>query len=316
METEWAVRIAVSSLARNGKVGMGGVVCLLLSMRGRPKDKTFARTLGPRTEQNLYSGELAAVGHALTFLQKVWHCRIILATSNRAAVLTLKNLRQQSGQQYIDEAYDAMKAVRNAGNTISIVWIPRSAENELLKIAKGKAKEATKPDAIRQAQEPGMRSTTLRIAWAKRLSRTSLPERVGRYSKRVDAALPGKHTRLLYDWLSRREAGVLAQLRTGMAKLNVYLYCIEAASLAKCACGQARETVDHFIFRCRRWDEYRTEMLQCTNTHRGNLSFYLGGKSPSDSKNWSPNMQAVRATIRFAIATGRLDDSRPQNGTD
>jgi len=58
-----------------------------------------------------------------------------------------------------------------------------------------------------------------------------LLEKVGRYSKRIDTALPGKHTRLLYDHLSQKEAGVLAQLRTGIVKLNIYLYQIIAASL-------------------------------------------------------------------------------------
>ena len=149
----------------------------------------------------------------------------------------------------------------------------------------------------------------------KRTSPKALPDKVGRHSKRVDTALPGKHTRLLYDRLSRKEAGVLAQLRTGMAKLNTYLHRIKAASSDQCACGQARETVKHFLFRCRTWTEHRAEMLQCTDIHRSNISFYQGGKSPSDDKNWSPNMQAVRATIRFAIATGRLDADQPQNKT-
>jgi hypothetical protein len=71
------------------------------------------------------------------------------------------------------------------------VWIPTPAENELLRIAKRKAEEATKPNATKQAREPGMRSTTLRIAWAKRAPRKLLPEKVGKHSKRVDAALPG-----------------------------------------------------------------------------------------------------------------------------
>ena len=31
----------------------------------------------------------------------------------------------------------------------------------------------------------------------------------------MDTALPGKHTRMLYDSLERKEANVLAQLRTG-----------------------------------------------------------------------------------------------------
>ena len=81
----------------------------------------------------------------------------------------------------------------------------------------------------------------------------------------------------------------------------------------QCACGQSRETMEHFLFRCVRWTAHRTEMLQCTDTHRSNISFYLGGKSPSDDQNWTLNMKAVRATIRFALATGRLDTSQPQD---
>jgi len=53
-------------------------------------------------------------------------------------------------------------------------------------------------------------------------------EKVGNYSKRIDTALPGKHTRQLYDQLSRKESSVLAQLRTGMAQLNTYLRRIKA----------------------------------------------------------------------------------------
>ncbi|CAP67632.1 unnamed protein product, partial [Podospora anserina S mat+] len=76
--------------------------------------------------------------------------------------------------------------------------------------------------------------------------------------------------------------------------------------------GQARETVELFLFRCKKWTAYRAEMLQRTTTHRGNISFYLGGKSPSDKEDWTPNVKTVRATIRFAMSTGRLDANQPQ----
>jgi hypothetical protein len=36
------------------------------------------------------------------------------------------------------------------------------------------------------------------------------------------------------------------------------------------------------------------------------MSLYLGGKAAADDANWAPDMDAVRATIRFATATGRL----------
>jgi ribonuclease HI len=296
-------------------VGIGGVVRLPLSTRGGPRDETFNITLGPRTEQNPFSGELAAVGQALISLREIRYRKIIFATRNKAAVLALKHPRQQSGQQYISQAYDAISTLRKAGNTISVVWIPAGTQNELWNIAKAKAKEATRQKATPQTQEPAMRPTTFRSAFAKRASPATLPDKVGKLSKRVDTALPGKHTRRLYDQLSHKEASVLAQLRTGMAKLNTYLYRIRATSSDQCVCGKASETVEHFMFRCNQWTEHRTEMLQCTNVHRGNISFYLGGKSPSDADNWSPNMRAVRAAIRFAIATGRLDADKPQNGT-
>jgi hypothetical protein len=38
----------------------------------------------------------------------------------------------------------------------------------------------------------------------------------------------------------------------------------------------------------------------------GNLSFFLGGKAASDGLQWAPNLEAVRAIVKFAIATGRL----------
>lgn len=57
----------------------------------------------------------------------------------------------------------------------------------------------------------------------------------------------------------------------------------------------------------RKWTAHRTELLQCTQTHRGNISLALGGKQPSDDQNWTPNLEAVRASIRFTIATGRLE---------
>lgn len=44
----------------------------------------------------------------------------------------------------------------------------------------------------------------------------------------------------------------------------------------------------------------------------GNLSFFLGGKTAEDGYKWSPNLQAVRVAIKFAISTGRLDATQTE----
>jgi hypothetical protein len=122
---------------------------------------------------------------------------------------------------------------------------------------------------------------------------------VGGYSKRVDRALPGKHTAI-----KEQEAKVLSQLRTGMARINSYLSKIEGAELEMCGC--APETMQHFLFRYSRWDTQREVMRRTGQRMMGNLSFFLGGKSAPDGPKWAPNLEAVQAAVRFAITTGRL----------
>lgn len=66
---------------------------------------------------------------------------------------------------------------------------------------------------------------------------TALPEGIGKFSREMDTALSGQHTRTLYDTLKRREACTLAQLRAGMARLNGYLHQIGAKGSDLCACA-------------------------------------------------------------------------------
>jgi len=150
-----------------------------------------------------------------------------------------------------------------------------------MKHAKDEAKGTTRPGCVPQAQLPSVRSTTLGLARARLRETKRMPENVGKYSLRVDKALPGEHTRQLYDHLTHEEASILAQLRKGMARANTYLHRIGAAATDECDCGHAKEIVEHeeFLpFRCSRWTQYRREMMELTASRRGNISFYLGGK--------------------------------------
>ncbi len=160
----WAVRIAVSSSARNDVVGMGGVVELPASGSDNSKVETFSSTLGTRSGTEPYSGELAAMAYALRSLPKLRFRSIVLLTSNRAAALTLGRPRQQSGQDHVCHSYEAIRALRRNENTVKILWLPASEGNELLKLAKEKAKMATQQGATPQTQIPSTRSTTLSVA--------------------------------------------------------------------------------------------------------------------------------------------------------
>ncbi|KAF4334758.1 endonuclease exonuclease phosphatase [Fusarium beomiforme] len=284
------VLIATSASARNGLVGMGGIVRNTAS--GGANDNIVAKysaTLGPRDEQNAYMAELEAIAMVLRCMPDGLQYRdIIVATRNRSALQAIAKPRQQSGQGAIREIYRHARRLENV-----------KAKTEARKATESGCK-ATKPP--HQA-----RSTRLRVLLAQRRRLMVLPESVGGYSKRLDKALPGKHTRILYDALKRRESDILVQLRTGIARVNRYLHRIGAVETDTCDCGQEEETIDHFLFRYPRWDEQREHMRIVNREMMGNLSFFPGGKTAEDGHRWSPNSTAVRAAIKFAISTGRLD---------
>jgi hypothetical protein len=307
------ILIATSSSAKGDRVGMGGS---MRDTRINDADETisYSITLGTRTEQNPYTAELAAIVAALKGVP--WWTRnreVTILCSNRSALAAIGQPRQQSGQSMIQEIYDLVSLLREGGNRVSMIWAPKHSDFALGTKAKAAAQRATAEGCEPDQRPYRAKSTSVRLAIDMQRREKVLPEGVGKYSKAIDTALPGRHTRILYDGLKRKEANVLAQLRTGMTRLNSYLSKIGAAESDLCICGQASETVEHFLFRCTRWTRLREGMSQCTETRRGNLSFYLGGKARSDPERWKPDMKAVRATITYVLATGRLDTEGEQD---
>lgn len=109
----------------------------------------------------------------------------------------------------------------------------------------------------------------------------------------------------MYDELSKRQASILAQLRTGMTPLNGYLHNIKAVESNLCECGEAVESREHFVFHCARWTEQREILGVYTN--EGDFPRLLGGKSAMDTDDWVSDTNAVRAVIHFTLATKRFE---------
>ncbi|KEF50835.1 uncharacterized protein A1O9_13112 [Exophiala aquamarina CBS 119918] len=85
---------------------------------------------------------------------------------------------------------NSTRHLRREGNVVTVIWTPTHDDNKWKKIAKERAQQATGSKARPPTQRPGMRSTMLNAAQAKRGPTRSLPEKVGVHSKRVDTALP------------------------------------------------------------------------------------------------------------------------------
>ncbi|KZL81980.1 putative transposable element [Colletotrichum incanum] len=116
-------------------------------------------------------------------------------TRNIAAVLAIRNPRQQSGQREIRQLYAGVQALQRKGNRVILFWLASAIESDLSKTAKAAAKESTRPSKTPQKKATRAYSTALRIALRSVLQMYgALPNNVGAYSKKIDVALPGKHT--------------------------------------------------------------------------------------------------------------------------
>lgn len=126
----------------------------------------------------------------------------------------------------------------------------------------------------------------------------------------------------MYDGKSRAQANTLCQLRTGINKLNSYLGKIGAADSEECSCKRGKETVDHFLFRCSKWNIVRAthKIRELAGNRWGDTGYLLGGWSGEGKDGilakWKPRLEMVNATINFAIATGRLDYDRDKRNEE
>jgi hypothetical protein len=165
------VLIATSASARNGLVGMGGIVRNTAS--GGANDNIVAKysaTLGPRDEQNAYMAELEAIAMVLRCMPDgLQHRDIIVATRNRSALQAIAKPRQQSGQGAIREIYRHARRLEKGGNTIKMRWVSSTNESFTLGAkAKAEARKAT-DSGCRVTNPPKQaRSTRLRVLLTQR----------------------------------------------------------------------------------------------------------------------------------------------------
>jgi hypothetical protein len=114
----------------------------------------------------------------------------------------------------------------------------------------------------------------------------------------------------MYDCLNRKDAAILAQIRSGYCRLRSYLVHIKAVEDSQCECGEV-ETVKHFILECPRWIHERRILQEKVGHRSEELAFLLGVYTseavdgPQDK--WQPKMQAVRETVDFVKRTKRLE---------
>ena len=294
---------------RNGLTGIG---IYAPSIPGLERSGTIG--FAPSTDA--LQAELIAISEAISeATAKIpaigWNLDQCHVLSDCQKALRMIERPQWKKSNPLKEIFQKLAEAEERGFTFIFRWVPAHKGVHGNERAHALAQSATAPGS-----EPEDHAMVLRHAIKQGRShpetrrKAFLAKQTGRFAKELDKALPSRHTRKLYDRLSRDQAALLVQVRSGYCRLNSYLHKIAKAESSDCECGTT-ESVHHFILECTKWEEQRQQLKTVVGTRARDLAFLLGAYESESKdgpiKHWSPNMEAVSATLRFIQDTGRLD---------
>ena len=99
-------------------------------------------------------------------------------------------------------------------------------------------------------------------------------------------------------------AAMISQLRTGHCGLNYYLHRFGKKNPPYCECGNGKETVEHYLLECRRYNEQRKTLRKEVRTGRLTIEKLLG------------QPQTIKHTMEYIKATGRLEPQEEKRNMD
>src|SRR5436305_10632233 len=101
---------------------------------------------------------------------------------------------------------------------------------------------------------------------------------------------------VLYNEMANRNAvAKIVQLRTGHCGLNRYLYRFGINDSPYCQCEYGKETVEHYLLKCRNYREQRKKLRREVGAGKMRVARLLGDK------------KLIKYTVEYIDATGRLE---------
>jgi ribonuclease HI len=276
-------------------------------------------TIGRERTCKATSAEVYAIKTAVEYARKEKRTAWVMSDSQEAIRRISDGGRSKASREIVTATLRELQLAKERGIEVKLLWIPGHkgiAGNERAHCAAQDTTRAHRTPDPNPRQRVRERLETFRLLQtAVRADIPAKPSRWGRYTYSLDCAAPGKHTLQLYGALSREDAGILAQARTGHTHLRDYLARTRQIASATCECKEGVETVKHVILQCPTWSAQRQQLREVAGGRWGDVSFLLGGKSrkidtrtgkPVDGERWRPNLVVVRATIAFLKGTGRF----------
>ena len=266
----------------------------------REYEVVHQEVIGRETTCTATSAEIHAIKTALEYVKCTNMAAYVMTDSQEALKRIQNGGKSKKSREVVAATLRELQLVREKKIQIKLVWVPGHSGIVGNECAHRAAQETTAAECTapsipgRRIREHSEALKLLRAAVGADVPRT--PSEWGGYTYSIDKALPGRHTLRLYGALTREDAGILAQARTGHTHLREYLARTHQIESALCECGRGVESVKHVLLQCSLWTSQRDRLREAAGDRWGDVSFLLGGKSrktnpqsgePIDGDKWS-----------------------------
>lgn len=327
LRTRKALMLYPDASVRNKVAGVA-VTAVDFGRSGRVPALVYQAIVGWEHTCSVTAAELKGIELAVLYARSMGRRFTVVTDSQESITLINKNDRSAKATEAAGAVLRALGSCLEERLDFEILWVPSHtgvAGNDAADRAAREMTQApgqpTRVPAFRVSERAKVMG---RVREAVGRENMVPPALWGSCTYKLDAALPGKHVLKLYGMLSREEASILAQARTGHARVNAYLARIKAAENSKCDCGVGDETVSHVLLCCERWNHLRGGLKERAGQRWGDISYLLGGRSSrrhpitrrliDKPEKWRPDCKMVWETVRFLKATGRFQ-ARPPGET-
>jgi ribonuclease HI len=291
--------------------GIGAAAILYAKNRITPTSK-LKMFLGPSTKHNTYEAELVGAILALWLLRSCPSTvgkRVSLYIDNQAVLSSITNPKATSGQ-FLSRHLNLL--ANESASSLGLSWISSHSKvhgnekvDELAKSAANgvSSSRASLPHLLRHPLPISVSATkqeyheTLKGKWEKKWEDSDRSRRLAP----IDDNFPFNSYRKRTYALTRHQASLMTQLRSGHIPLNGYLHKIGKSETEICQnClddnndVRRKETVSHYIFECEAFREDRKQLIKKITRRRFNL------------KDIMADTDRMRALATFINKTERL----------
>jgi ribonuclease HI len=297
------IKIFTDGSATNGKVGAATII-----YRNGRKVKTIWKHLGTDKEHTVYEAECAAILMGIHAIRRWRYNTATVYTDNQAALQGLSQDTPGPGKYILDAVHNGLKAAKekNKESRIRLRWIPghkgvegnEEADKGAKEAAEGRTSKKKDLPKMLQKDMPASKSAEKQNFYnkiKKASTRRWKQYVVNKYMSKTAPDFPTKKHCETLGKLTRREASIWTQLKTGHIGLNKHLNRINVKDSPKCPkCKCFNETVEHFLLHCKAYTQERKRLRRAVGRSGKEI-----GKLLSNHKN-------ARAVVEYVKETGRL----------